>query len=64
MGNEQVLMEAEKDVVAAAREWFREAPWQGRDLSPSETRLRSAVYMLNRARSITGTDFRAVKTEG
>lgn len=55
MENDQLLLDAQKDVLEAAREWFREAPWQGRDLTPAEAKLRSSVYMMNRARSITGT---------
>jgi hypothetical protein len=61
MANEQLLQDAEREVIIAARDWFYEASWHGRDLTPAESKLRSAIYMMNRARSITGTDIKVIK---
>ena len=55
MANEEVVRNAEKEVLAAAVEWSREAPWKNRELTPAEQKLKIAVYMLSRAKSITGS---------
>lgn len=55
MGSDQVVRDAEREVLEAAKAWSREAPWQGRRLSPAEERLKMAVFMLGKARTITGS---------
>jgi len=55
MGSEEVVKNAEKEVLAAALAWSKEAPWQHRDLTEAEQRLKMAVYMLSKARTITGS---------
>jgi hypothetical protein len=51
----EVVRKAEQDVLEAATEWAREAPWQTRELTPAEQKLKIAVYLLGRTRKITGS---------
>lgn len=62
MGSDEVVKNAEREVVNATIEWSREAPWQHRELTQAEQRLKMAVYMLTKAKSITG-QMRAVRPE-
>ncbi len=51
----EVIRKAEQEVLDAAIAWSREAPWQHRSLSEAEQKLKIAVYLLGRTRSITGS---------
>lgn len=55
MASDEVVKNAEREVLAAAVEWSREAPWKNRELSAAEQKLKIAVYMLSRAKTITGS---------
>lgn len=54
MGDDELVKSAEREVVAAAEEWDREQGKSQRLLSTASQKLRSAVYMLKRARIVTG----------
>jgi len=52
---EDLVQHAEREVIDAAVEWAREQQRQPPvTQSPSASRLRTACYMLHRARTITG----------
>lgn len=51
----EVVRKAEQDVLDAALEWSKEAPWQTRELTAAEQKLKIAVYLLGRTRQITGS---------
>ena len=51
----EVIRKAEQEVLDAALAWSREAPWQKRVLTAAEQKLKIAVYMLGKTRSITGS---------
>lgn len=54
MTRDHILRSAEREVVEAAKSWGREAPWKGRALTAAEERLKTALFMLSRARTMTG----------
>lgn len=49
----EILQQAEREVLEAAREWFRGIP-KDRPLTPQEQRLKMAVFMLVKASSLSG----------
>lgn len=52
---DDLVQHAKDEVVAAAVEWAREQQAQPPTIqSPASSRLRTACYMLHRARTITG----------
>jgi hypothetical protein len=52
MGRDALIREAEREVLAAAKEWARLV--DAIDLDESGRRLKMAVYMLHKAKSVSG----------
>ena len=54
MGQDEIVRRAEQEVLEAAREWDRQAQASGRPLTPVEQRLRMALFMLRKAKGLSG----------
>jgi hypothetical protein len=52
--DDELVQHAERDVINAAQAWSKEPQRLTEKATPASERLRTAVYMLNRARTITG----------
>ena len=52
MGSEDIVRRSEQDVLEAAKAWFKTA--SDRTLTPTEQRLKMAVFMLLRASNLSG----------
>lgn len=54
MGKDQLVYQAEREVLAAAKAWGDSRPWRQRALAAEEEKLKYALYMLERARHLSG----------
>lgn len=55
MADPEQLKRAQEELVRVVEEWARDKPWQRRELTPLEERLKDALYEVRRARAATGS---------